>query len=159
MTRSTAVAGVVMVLATAALLRAQTDNPQVGTWKMNIPKSTFSAGTGFTSATSTIEAVAGGGVKHTIDSVYGDGTSRRYDYTVKYDGKDVPVNGNSPWGDTVAISHVDANSTRTIYKSHGTVTVVQMSVVSADRKMRTVTTTGTSPAGQPVKNVSVYDRR
>ena len=43
---------------------------------MNIAKSKFSTGTGFKSATSNIEAV-GGGVKHTIDSVYADGTSRR----------------------------------------------------------------------------------
>jgi hypothetical protein len=159
MTRSTIVAGALVIVAAVAVVLGQTDNPQVGTWNMNIPKSTFSSGTGFKSATSTIEAVGGGAVKHTVDSVYADGTSRRYDYTVKYDGNDVPVIGNSPWGDTVALSHVDANTTRTVYKNHGKVTVVQTSVVSSDRKTRTVTTTGTSPAGQPVNNVSVYDRQ
>ena len=158
MTRSTAVAGVLVLVAAVAVVVGQTNNPQVGTWKMNIAKSKFSTGTGFKSATSNIEAV-GGGVKHTIDSVYADGTSRRYDYTTTYDGKDVSVNGNSPWGDTVALSHVDANTTRTVYKNHGKVTVIQTSVVSSDGKTRTVTTKGANPLGQSVDNVSVYDRQ
>lgn len=159
MRRSAVFAGVLTMVAASVVTLGQTDNPQVGTWIMNIARSTFSSGTGFKSATSRIEPIAGGGVKHTIDSVYADGTSRQYDYTTQYDGRDAPVHGNSPWGDTVALSHVDANTTRTVYKSHGKVTVTQMSVVSTDRRTRTVTTTGTNPAGQAVSNVSVYDRR
>jgi hypothetical protein len=158
MARATVLAGVLAFLAASVVIVGQTDNPQLGTWIMNIGRSKFSSGTGFKSATSRIEAVPGG-VKHTIDSVYADGTSRRYDYTTQYDGKDAPVHGNSPWGDTVAISHVDANTTRTVYKSHGNITVIQMSVVSSDRHTRTVTTKGTSPAGQAVDNVSVYERQ
>ena len=95
-------------------------NPQIGTWTMNIARSTFSTGTGFKSATSRIEAV-GGGVRHTLDTVYADGTSRKYEYITMYDGKDMPVIGNSPYGDTTAITHVDANTTRTVYKNKGTV--------------------------------------
>ena len=159
--QSAVVAGVLAVIlasAAAALMTAQTDNPQIGFWKMNMTKSKFSTGTGFKSATSRIEAVDGG-VRHTVDSVYIDGTSRQYSYTTKYDGKDMPVTGNSPYGDTTAISHVDANTTRTVYKNKGQVTVIQISVVSPDRKTRTVTTKGTNPAGQAVDNLSVYDRQ
>ena len=73
--------------------------------------------------------------------------------------KDVPVIGNSPTGDTVALTRVDANTTRTVYKKNGKVTVIQTSVVSSDGKTRTVTTKGTNPMGQTVDNVSVYDRQ
>lgn len=161
MTRSAKVAGaliVIMAIASMAMVIGQADNPQIGFWKMNMEKSKFSTGTGFKSATSRIESF-GGGVKHTVDSVYIDGTSRRYSYATRYDGKDMPVLGNSPYGDTTAITHVDANTTRTVYKNKGQVTVTQMSVVSPDRKTRTVTTKGTNPAGQPVDNLSVYDRQ
>lgn len=161
MTRSTIVTSVlVFIVAGAAIAVAmgQADNPQLGTWNMNMTKSKFSSGTGFKSATSKIEAVDGG-VRHTVDSVYVDGTSRRYSYTTKYDGKDMPVIGNSPYGDTTAITHVDANTTRTVYKNKGKVTVTQMSVVSSDKKTRTVTTKGTNPLGQTVDNLSVYDRQ
>ena len=158
MTRSTAVAGVLIFVAAAAVVMGQAKNPQLGTWKMNITKSTFSQGTGYKSATSRIEAVDGG-VKHTLDTVYADGTSRQWEYTTAYDGKDVPVIGNSPTGDTVAITRVDTNTTQTIYKKNGKITVIQTSVVSSDGKTRTVTTKGTNPMGQTVDNVSVYDRQ
>ena len=158
MTRSTVVAGVLLIVAATSVLIGQEKNPQIGMWKMNIAKSTFSTGTGFRSATSKIEAIDGG-VKHTVDSVYADGTSRRYEYTTTYDGKDVPVVGNSPYGDTTALTHVDANTVRTVYKNKGKVTVTQLSVVSSDGKVRTVTTKGTNPLGQAVNNVSVYDRQ
>jgi hypothetical protein len=161
MTRSTVVAGVLVVIAAMAAfvpVMGQADNPQIGFWKMNMEKSKFSSGTGFKSATSRIESF-GGGVRHTVDSVYIDGTSRRYSYATRYDGKDMPVLGNSPYGDTTAITHVDANTTRTVYKNKGQVTVIQISVVSPDRKTRTVTTKGTNPAGQTVDNLSVYDRQ
>jgi hypothetical protein len=77
----------------------------------------------------------------------------------RVDGKDMPVTGNSLYGDTTAISHVDANTTRTVYKNKGQVTVIQISVVSRDQKTRTVTTKGTNPAGQAVDNLCVYDRQ
>ena len=141
-----------------AVVIAQADNPQIGFWKMNMEKSKFSTGTGFKSATSRIEPVDEG-VRHTVDSVYIDGTSRKYSYATRYDGKDMPVLGNSPYGDTTAMTHVDANTTQTVYKNKGQVTVIQVSVVSPDRKTRTVTTKGTNPAGQPVNNLSVYDRQ
>jgi hypothetical protein len=159
MTRSTVVAGVLVFVAAVTVVSGQTDNPQLGTWIMNIAKSKFSSGTGFKSASSRIERLGGGAVKHTVDSVYADGTSRRYEYATTYDGKDGPVTGNSPWGDTVALTHVDANTTRTVYKNKGKVTVIQTSVVSNDRKTRTVTTKGSNPMGQAVDNVSVYDRQ
>lgn len=153
-----AVAGVLVVVAAVSVLSGQAENLQVGTWNMNIAKSKFSTGTGFKSATSRIEHVPGG-VRHTVDSVYADGTTRKYEYTTTYDGKDVPVTGNSPWGDTTALTRIDDRTTRTVYKSKGKVTVIQMSVVSADGKTRTVTTKGTNPAGQTVDNLSVYDRQ
>lgn len=153
---------VAMILALAAAVTAAAqphkDNPQIGTWVMNIPKSTFSTGTGFKSAVSNIVAVEGG-VKHTLKTIYADGTSRNYEYVTHYDGKDMPVIGNSPYGNTTALTVIDSHTTRTVYKKDGKVTVTQTSVVSSDGKTRTVTTTGTNPAGQNVHNVGIYDRQ
>src|SRR5262245_61452247 len=158
MTRSTIAVGILIVTWAIAPVLSQADNPQIGFWMMNMQKSKFSTGTGFKSATSRIEAIEAG-VKHTVDSVYIDGTTRRYSYATRYDGKDMPVLGNSPYGDTTAMTHVDANTTRTVYKNKGQITVIQTSVVSPDRNTRTVTTKGTNPAGQTVDNLSVYDRQ
>lgn len=147
----------IFAISIAAGQRHET-NPQIGTWKMNVSKSTFSSGTGFKSAISRIEPVPGG-VRHTLDTVYSDGNTRHYEYTTAYDGKDRPVVGNSPFGDTTALSRVNSRTVRTVYKNHGKVTVIQISVVSEDGKTRTVTTTGTNPKGQVVHNISVYDRQ
>jgi hypothetical protein len=149
-----------LMIMTAAAVSGQNGgtNPQLGTWKMNIAKSQFSSGTGFKSAISKIEAVPGG-VRHTLDTVYADGTNRHYEYVTAYDGKDRPVNGDSPYGDTTALSRIDKYTVRTIYKKNGKVTVIQTSVVSHDGRTRTVTTNGINPKGQRVHNVSVYDRQ
>lgn len=154
---SSAVAlGLVVVMAGSVL--AQASNPNIGTWKGNVAKSKFAPGTAAISNTTKIEA-AGAGVKHTVDSVSADGTTRHWSYTTSYDGKDGPIVGNSQWGDTVAVTRVDANTTRSVYKLKGVVTVTQVTVVSADGKTRTVTTKGKNAFGQAVDNVNFYDKQ
>lgn len=143
-------------LASAAL--AQSTNPHVGTWKINLAKSKYSPGPAPKSATTKIVA-AGQGVTATIDSVDGDGTVRHYTYTANYDGKDAKITGNNANADTTALTRVNATTVRSINKKAGKITVTQTAVVSADGKTRTVTTTGTNAQGQKVNNVAVYDRQ
>ena len=64
---SVACLALVSVLAGAAF--AQSD-PQVGVWKLNVAKSTYSPGPGPKSGTTTIEA-AGAGTKVVVDQVTG----------------------------------------------------------------------------------------
>ena len=136
---------------------AQSD-PQVGVWKLNVAKSTYSPGPGPKSGTTTIEA-AGAGTKVVVDQVLADGTKRHYEFTSSYDGKDSPVTGNNPEVDTVARTRTNATTVQTIAKKGGKVTTTQTSVVSSDGKTRTVTTTGVNATGQQVKNVAVYEKQ
>ena len=110
------------------------------------------------SATTTIEA-AGAGAKLVVDQVMADGTTRHWETTSAYDGKDSPVIGNNPDADTVSRTRIDATTVQTIAKKGGKVTTTQRSVVSADGKTRTVTTTGTNASGQKVNNVAVYEKQ
>jgi hypothetical protein len=144
------------VVAGAAAL-AQSD-PQVGAWKLNVAKSTYSPGPGPTSASTTIEA-AGTGTKVTVDQTFSDGTKRHYTFTSSYDGKDVPVVGDNPDADTVARTRINASTVQTIAKKAGKVTTTQTSVVSSDGKTRTVTTKGVNAKGQKMSNVAVYERQ
>jgi len=139
------------------IVLAQSANPAVGTWKLNTAKSKYTAGTPAKSATTKIEA-AGAGVKMTVDSVGADGATRHWTFATNYDGKDSPITGNSQYGDTAAVTR-DASTTKTTYKNAGKATATQTSVVSADGKMRTVTTKGTDGKGQPVDSVVIYDRQ
>lgn len=147
--------GLSAVLAAPAL--AQSDS-QVGVWKLNLAKSTYSPGPKPTSATTTIEA-ADGGTKLSVDQTMPDGTKRQYSFSSAYDGKDVSVTGTNPDADTVARTRVNATTIRTVGKKGGKVMTTQTSTVSADGKTRTVTSNGVNAKGQTVKNVSVYDRQ
>jgi hypothetical protein len=134
---------------------AQSKDPLVGTWKLNVAKST---GLTYKSGTSRIEP-AGAGVKFTVDLVGTDGTVNKWAFTANYDGKDNPVSGKSPYGDAVALERVDANTTRIISKLAGKVVTTQTIVVSADGKTRTTTTKGTDAKGQKIDSVSFYEKQ
>jgi hypothetical protein len=154
---SAAIAGVfTAVLAGTAL--AQAADPQIGSWTLNLAKSTFSPGPAPKSGTTKIEA-AGAGAKVIVDQAMADGTMRHWEFTANYDGKDSPVTGNNPDADMVARTRVNANTVATVAKKGGKVTTSQTSAVSADGKTRTVTTKGVNAVGQTVNNVSVYDRQ
>ena len=132
-------------------------NPRiVGTWKLNVAKSKYTTGTAPKSFTLKYEA-AGAGVKLTVDSVGATGTVSHWEYTANEDGKDNPVTGSD--NTVVAVTRVDANTTRSVYKTDGKVTGISTFVVSRDGKMMTVTGTSTNATGQTVNTVRFYDKQ
>lgn len=145
----------VSVVAGPAL--AQSDS-QVGVWKLNVAKSTYTPGPAPKSGTTKIEA-AGAGVHVVVDQTLADGTSAHWEFTASYDGKDSPITGNNPNADTVARTRVNATTVQTVSKKGGKVRATQTSEVSADGKTRTVTTKGVNASGQQVNNVGVYERQ
>lgn len=144
------------VLAGSAL--AQSADPQAGTWKLNVARSTFSPGPAPKSGTTKIDP-AGPGAKLVVDQTAADGTARHWEFANSYDGRDVPITGNNPDADTVARTRISANVVETISKKAGKVVATQQSTVSADGKTRTVTTKGVNAAGQKINNVAVYERQ
>jgi hypothetical protein len=147
----TAAVVVVGILSGSAL--AQSNDPLIGTWKLNAAKSK-----GTKSGTTKIEA-ADGGVKFTVDLVGADDTPRHWEFSGKYDGKDNPVTGNNPYGNAVALTRVDAKTARLANKQDGKVTTVTTIVLSADGKTRTATTKGKDAKGQPVDVMSFYEKQ
>jgi hypothetical protein len=147
-----------LVVVFAGTTLAQSSNSLVGTWKLNVAKSTFTAGTAPKSSTFTIEE-AGPGIKATVDSAAADGTVAHWGFTANFDGKDNPITGNCPYGDSVASTRIDANTTQNIYKKGGTVTVTQKHVVSNDGKTDTITNTGRDAKGTTVSSERVYDKQ
>jgi hypothetical protein len=145
------------VLTVAVLATAQPKDPFVGTWKLNLAKSTYSPGPAPKSTTTVYEA-AGKGLKVTVKTEPASGPAQEWSFTSDLDGKDVPLTGNNPNADTIAVKRIDANTLELVAKKGGKVTTTQKNVVSADGKTRTVTTTGTDAKGQKVNNVAVYEK-
>lgn len=154
-TRHSLAAVVGFVLLAGGLALAQAGDPLVGTWKLNTAKS---KGTAFKSGTTTVEK-DGEGIRMAVDLLSPDGTAHKWSVKAKYDGKDYPVTGNSPYGDAVAIERVDARTYRFTSKMAGKVTATQTIVIAADGKTRTNTSKGTDAKGQPLDTMAFYDKQ
>ena len=132
---------------------AQSQDPLIGTWKLNVAKSK-----GVKSGSTTIEA-AGKGIKFTVDLVPADGAATHWEFTANYDGKDYPVTGNSPYGNRVRVERVDARTLRITSTENGKATTTSTIVVAENGKTRTTTIKGTDVKGQPVDVVSYYEKQ
>jgi len=89
-------------------------NPRVGTWRLNVTKSTFYDGPAPKSELQICEAVSGDGINVKIVRVYSQGNERRSGYTAYYDGKEYPFPG-SPW-DTIALKRLDRYTSEAVFK-------------------------------------------
>jgi hypothetical protein len=146
------------VFTLAALISAQSKDPVVGTWRLNTAKSKYTPGPVPKGVTSTYEA-AGQGYKISVRSEPASGPVVQYSFTTNLDGKDVPVTGNNPNADMIAVKRIDANTLELVNKKGGKVTTTLRSVIAADGKTRTVTTTGTDGQGQKVNNVGIFEKQ
>ena len=145
------------VLVSVAIVGAQTPDPLVGTWKLNVAKSMYSPGPAPQSSTVTIGA-AGTALSVAVDSVGSDGKPITWSYTSEPDGKDSPVMGN-PAIDMVSATRTTPTAGSTIYKKAGKTVSTLTTAVSDDGKLLTVTTTGTDVQGRMINNVAQYDRQ
>jgi hypothetical protein len=150
---------VVLCLGVPALMLGQ-DNPNIGTWKLNLEKSKFTGTPAPKSVTRTVTA-DGDSVKYSFEATGADGTALAYGFTVKYDGNDYPATGNGvPSGaDHIAFKRVNSHSFVGTLKKDEKVVVTSQIVVSHDGKTTTVTSKGTGSDGKPMSTVQVYDKQ
>jgi len=133
------------------------NDPMIGTWKVNLSKSTYNPGPAPQSATNKFEPWEDG-VKATIDIVDAQGNKIHSEAAVKFDGKDYPMMG-SPIADTVSAKRLNERETGVVWKKGGKVAMTGRSVISGDGRTTTVTQTGTDPAGRAVNNVIVFEKQ
>ncbi len=129
----------------------------LGTWKLDVAKSKYSPGPAPKSLTLKFEATPGG-IKFTGDGVSADGKPGHSMFLSKFDGKDVPYEGN-PDADMASPMKIDDNSYSNTWKKGGKATITGKLVVSADGKTMTITQTGTNAKGEAVDNTIVYNKQ
>ena len=112
-------------------------NPRIGTWKLDLAKSTFEQGEAPASETRTYLATNDGGIQLTANAVLKSGTKQPSGYRAKYDGKDAPYTSTA--GDTIAITG-DGWASDATTKQGGKVTQTSHSVMSKDGQTLTITT-------------------
>jgi hypothetical protein len=154
--RSILVSLVILAVGFTSSMNAQAPKALVGTWKLNLAKSTFSPGPAPKSMTITY-AAAGDGLKISVDVVPATGAGQHWEMTGNYDGKDYPVTGN-PEADTISMKRVDDTRGESVFKKGGKVAATNTRVLSADGKTLTITSKGTNAQGQPRNDVQVFER-
>jgi len=143
-----------VVLSSSVALAA--DN-WLGTWKLDAAKSKYNPGPAPKSQTLKFEATEDG-IKLTSDGVNSEGKATHGGYVSKFDGKDVPWEGN-PDADTASAKKINDNSYENIWKKDGKTTISAKVVVSNKGKTLTVTHVGTDSNGRTVNNTAVYVRQ
>src|SRR3954453_13249372 len=149
---------IVAAFAALALSAAQPPNPIVGTWKLNVAKSTFTPGPGWRSQTRTYRLAPGGGVIVDWVGVGGHGEAMRVRFESKTDGKDHVMKGSANY-DTLNAVRVDALTVKSEEKRGGKVVGIAIRKVSADGKVMTITDDGTNRKGERFSQVLVFERQ
>jgi hypothetical protein len=129
---------------------------QMGTWKLNEAKSKFTPGV--TKNTMVVYEAAGDQVKVTSNGVDAKGKATRFQWSGRFDGKNYPVTGDLN-SDARSYKKIDDHTLAFTNWNHGRVAGTGRTVVSADGKSRTVTSSGTTAKGKDYKNTAVFDRQ
>ena len=146
-----AIGGVAVALADSAM------DPVVGTWKLDLAKSSFNPGPAAKSQTRAYVATADG-----IDMMYtgvaADGSAVNGKSSYKYDGKDYSITGSADY-DTLSLKRIDANTVESTQKKAGKAVGKTTRTVSSDGKVLTLKSKGTDAKGKAYDNVMVFDRQ
>jgi hypothetical protein len=157
---------ILFILALAALcfgipsaMLAADSNPNVGTWKLNLEKSTYPAGQAPKSLMRTV-TIDGDNVKYSFEGQAADGSSLTYSFTTQYDDKDTEITGTGPFGaDHISIKRVNSHMYTATLKKGDKVTGTSHTTISHDGKTATINGKGVDKDGKPVKTNQVYDKQ
>jgi hypothetical protein len=150
--------GLVFALgATTTVSAAAGPDPVIGTWTLNLAKSTYHADRAPKSMTRTYSAGAGGtDLKAT--GVAADGSAVSQSATFTYDGKDCAMTG-VPDFDTVTLTKVNGSTVKGVLKKGGAVVGHTTRTISGGGKVLTLTTSLKTAKGGTTHEVAVYDKQ
>jgi len=148
------IVGAVLAIGTSA---ASAADAVIGTWQLNVAKSTFSPGPAPKGQTRSY-AESPQGVVLTTKTVAADGKESTLSLTFKADGKPYAVSG-SPDFDTVSVKRVDALTVNSTQMKAGVTVGTGVRTVSKDGKTLTFAQKGTHAGGGKYDDLLVYDRQ
>ena len=135
------------------------EQPHVGTWDLNLAKSTFNPGPPPLRQALTFQAAGPHWTAFVqgIDAAGHPIKSELANLVISFDGRDHPT-PNEDY-ETSAWKRIDSHKYQVVRKRAGKPVLTIVNEVSTDGQTMTITTTGANAAGQPVHIVAVYDKR
>jgi hypothetical protein len=143
-----------LIFVGGAAVAAMAADPVIGTWKLNVAKSTVAGAPATGSETRTYSQGADG-ITVDIKTTGADGKTNEQKTTYHLDGKAYPAT-NAPGFDSLSAKQTDANTADFSLMKGGKKVGTLRRAVSADGKVLTVTTEMTDAK---TKSVSVYDKQ
>ena len=131
--------------------------PLVGTWLLDVAKSTFMPPVPGPKGQMRTYTFANGEEKMTSRGISGEGKPTFVHYQARYDGNDYDMVG-SLGGNKISLKHIDRLTTEITQKRDGKPAIVATRHVSQDEKTLTVVTKGTLPDGRMLDSVMVFHR-
>jgi hypothetical protein len=128
----------------------------LGTWVLNVEKSSYDPGPSPRSQTRTYETVPEG-IRATIVTVDAKGQSMTARYTADYDSLEHPLTGSTTV-DAIALKKIDARTAEATLTHARKVIGTARRVISPDGKTMTITFRGSGEDGRQVVNVAVYEK-
>jgi hypothetical protein len=119
-------------------LSAQSKDPRVGVWKLNVAKSTFPDGNPPRSIIRSYEDRGGGLILYKQEVIDAEGNQSVLNTTCKLDGIDYPQATQSAKSVTIAFRLIDAYTVEVVNKLDGKVTGGATQTVSEDGKTLTI---------------------
>jgi hypothetical protein len=150
-------AAAVLLICGLHLRAAESADPILGTWKLNLYRSKYIPGPAPRSQTR-IYRQTPAGIFVTIETV--DAQGRKLppiEFEEQYDGKEHPITGSTV-GDVLALTRVSDYLSEATMKHAGIVTAVTRRIITDDGKTLMLIYRETSTE-HPVDNVIVYDRQ
>jgi hypothetical protein len=139
------------------VIQAQTPDPVVGTWQLNVAKSKYDPGPAPKSQMRTYTQTAEG-TKVVIKGESPSGAALASESTFTYDGKPHAVIGLADY-DAIAVKRINQYATETDLILKGKVIGKLQRVESKDGKTLTVTVNMTTANGASEHDVAIYDRQ
>ena len=148
-----------MVSTVGSIARTQSSDLWIGTWKVNLEKSTYDPGPKPAFASIIKVEPSAAGINITADGKNAEGQPTHVEIVGTSDGKDNPVKGLPTSNLTNSVKRIDDRTVLVVGKIDNKPEVTSRAVVSAAGKTMTITQTGQNAKGQSVKNVIVADKQ
>jgi hypothetical protein len=149
--------GALLTIGSAVIAAGIDADPVVGTWKLNLAKSTFGGGPALKSQIRTYSQSAQGTTLK-MKTVSADGKETTTQTTYRVDGKDYPALGN-PDFDSLAGMQIDTNTTEFTLKRAGKPVGTIRRTVSKDSKTLTLNFVITNAKGVQLSQLTVFDKQ
>jgi hypothetical protein len=154
---SAATVAILLTFAASHSLPAESDDPILGTWKLNRSKSKYIPGPAPRSQTRTYRETPDG-IFVTIETIDPNGRHLPdIKFPERYDGKDYPITGSNI-GDALVLIRINNYVAEATMKHAGMVVATTRRIITDNGKTLMLIYQETS-AEHPVDNIIVYDRQ